>query len=72
MRPDQFFKGVKGLVKSSLGIDLASEETIKKRKEVCYKCEYLIKQTFLKCGICKCYISAKVRIKSESCPKGFW
>lgn len=40
-----------------------------KRKNICMVCKY---RKGIVCGVCGCFLNAKVLEKSESCPKGFW
>ena len=62
-------RGVVGLGKSILGIDRASDETIKERWEICRKCEFYKLWQCTKCG---CIASQKVKQQSETCPAGYW
>ena len=62
-------KGATGLAKSFAGIDIASDEDIQSRREVCEKCEF---RSGKKCGKCGCSISHKTRIAIEACPAGYW
>jgi len=57
------------LLKSELGIDGTSTDELEMRKKICLGCEFY---DFGVCTDCGCFLSAKVRLKSESCPKGRW
>jgi len=62
-------KGAVGLAKAHLGIDAADKETVESRQATCLGCDRF---DFGKCKECGCYLHAKVRIKSETCPIGRW
>jgi hypothetical protein len=47
----------------------ASEETSDVRSMICQNCEMFEEERCLECG---CFISAKIKIASESCPLGYW
>lgn len=74
MKPNKIIHGVIGLTKATVGIEIVSPETLKKRKEICKNCpniykEYskLLQKEVQRCKICKCYINSKTSIKSEKC-----
>ena len=62
-------RGVPGLLKSELGIGMAPDEVVERRKELCLACEH---HDFGVCNECGCYLKAKTAIASESCPIGKW
>jgi hypothetical protein len=41
------------------------------RLNVCKECP-LFQPKYSRCGICKCYMKVKTKLKHMSCPKGFW
>lgn len=57
--------------------DLADDPTMRNKEEVianleiCQVCPYLI-QDGLKCGVCGCYLKAKVQFKVFKCPIKKW
>jgi hypothetical protein len=65
----RLIQGGAKLLKSELGIDAASDDTIKDRKAKCLNCNYY---DFGVCTTCGCFCAAKVKLKSEQCPKGKW
>jgi hypothetical protein len=44
--------------------------TAQQRLDICTSCPSLLGNG--KCGICKCFVSAKTKISSQSCPAGKW
>lgn len=53
-------------------IKLAKGENQKLAKEriaICNPCEF---RAGILCGVCGCFLNAKVREPEEKCPKGFW
>jgi hypothetical protein len=82
--PREFVKGVVGLTKIALQIDLVDEPTIKARRDVCRRCEYSTKNkerlntpslgltNKSMCTECKCFIMGKSQLKQEECPKNKW
>jgi len=62
-------RGVPGLLKSELGIGMAPDEVIQRRKELCLACEH---HDFGVCNECGCYLKAKTAIASEACPLNKW
>lgn len=48
-----------------------SDEIQKKRQDICDGCPKRIALTN-QCGVCKCFLSAKTRLKQESCPEEKW
>ena len=69
-------KGLKSLIlggakllKAELGMDACDEETIIDRRNLCESCEHY---DFGVCDQCGCFCAAKVKLKSEVCPKGKW
>jgi len=57
------------LLKAELGMDACDEETIIDRRNMCESCEHY---DFGVCDQCGCFCAAKVKLKSEKCPKGLW
>lgn len=72
-RLKRFVTGGAKLLKSELGIDAASEDTILKRKQMCESCDLY---DFGVCdeskGGCGCFVAAKVKLNSEKCPLDKW
>lgn len=64
-----FIHGLLGLVKALIGFDKASKEDIEKRRLLCKTC--LDRRVYM-CEDCKCFLPAKIRVKSEMCPKYYW
>lgn len=67
-----FFMSVKNAVGHALrtGKIKADDETIKKRVDTCFNCEYL--QNKSRCKACGCFVVAKAGLDAEKCPKGYW
>ena len=77
-------RGVVGLTKALVGWDRADDTTIRHRRRCCKKCPHVSRSTDLKyqktngvttlsqCGMCKCFVAAKITIKGEACPLGKW
>ena len=65
----RLLQGSAALLKAELGIDATDEATIIERKKLCMACEHY---DFGVCGQCGCFCAAKVKLKSEKCPKGLW
>jgi hypothetical protein len=68
-------RGVPGLLKAELGLDVANAEAIAGRRATCLVCpsgcyDFGVCDTAR--GGCGCYLAAKVRVASEQCPKGHW
>lgn len=72
MELNQFLHGIKGLTKSVLGIDKTDQKEINRRLQICNNCQYLLKNTSMKCYLCKCPIGRKVKVNDEKCPIGRW
>jgi len=48
------------------------DERVKRmRHSKCMSCRYYIRQTG-QCQDCLCFVALKTKLKTESCPKGFW
>ena len=62
-------KGGAKLLKAELGIDACDSNTIIDRRNICESCE---DYDFGVCNLCGCFCAAKVKLKSEKCPKGQW
>lgn len=70
-----FASGVVGLGKVAFGIDRPEPETIERRMATCRECPSgLYRDGFCAFseGGCGCFVQAKVRVESESCPMGHW
>ena len=61
--------GGAALLKSELGVDAADQELQDKRKNICLGCE---SYDFGVCEDCGCFTAAKVKLKTEKCPKEKW
>lgn len=78
MKGEDIVRGIKGLTKAALQLDKANEDIMNTRLEICKKCEYKTKEESLsgkilfRCKKCRCFLKAKVRIKSEKCPINKW
>jgi hypothetical protein len=53
------------------GKTLSDEDITQKRRDICSKCEYLIKED-LRCSVCGCYLQFKTKVAAAKCPKGKW
>lgn len=53
------------------GFRLVSKEQQQERLAICSFCP-LKDPEAERCTECGCWLAAKTRLKSESCPKGFW
>lgn len=54
-----------------------TEELAKKRIKICLQCKKddgtpMMSSTTKRCGICKCFMPAKVRNEKSRCPLGKW
>ena len=61
--------GVVGITKAILGVDAASEKTIRERFLICQGCDRYKHFLCLECG---CIVAAKLRIFDEKCPLQKW
>lgn len=43
----------------------------RQRYKICKNCAEF-NTTFFTCGVCKCFMKAKVLIETAKCPKGTW
>ena len=50
---------------------IASTGTISSRLEECEGCAFYDEEDG-QCRVCTCFVSTKVILNSEKCPKGFW
>lgn len=48
---------------------LASEDVQEARQQICDVCEFRKGE---QCGICSCFIDAKVMLNTEQCPRRKW
>jgi hypothetical protein len=70
--------GVIGLTKAAVGYDAPDEAAVAARIDVCRACPHSEKRgptgitSLSRCGLCKCFIGAKARVRSEVCPDGRW
>lgn len=49
------------------------KEELENRLNTCSSCSHKIFRLHIPtCGVCGCFISAKVKLNFEKCPKGFW
>jgi len=44
---------------------------VKSRAQICAKCKHLNNTTKF-CKLCRCFIPAKITVKKEKCPFGYW
>lgn len=69
----QLAKGVVGIAKNVLNIDILPIEVIRNRMSICSKCEYNNRiEGYAQCIKCACIISLKAKLAKESCPLGKW
>lgn len=52
-------------------IEKISEEEAKKRLDICFSCDRLIKLT-TQCKECGCFMNLKTKLPHASCPIGKW
>ena len=62
------FNAAKDLITGKLQV--ADEETVKQRREICDGCEVRNKLDI--CTACGCVLSAKIRLSQSSCPMELW
>jgi hypothetical protein len=69
--------GAKGLAKAAFRIDRADPQHVQERNALCQACpearkcsKNATRKCF--CGVCDCFLPAKLRIKSEKCPLDKW
>ena len=62
-------RGAVGVAKAALGVQAASDETVRSRWAACLACDA---HDCGRCTECGCFTGAKVRVASESCPRGVW
>jgi len=84
MPVSQIAKGIVGKVQTRLNVNISSDETIKKRIDVCRGCQYATRNNDPKfnsnkgltsksrCLKCTCPIVDKVRWAHSTCPVGLW
>jgi hypothetical protein len=61
-------KGIEGITKSKLNIDIVEDNIITHRRQICNKCPYRdpVKD---KCTLCGCKLQHKTRLIKCSCPQ---
>ena len=64
-----YLVGIFGLTQYILHINRTPVEEIEKRKKICKRCP---QRTRYKCISCGCFLPAKIRVYTESCPLHFW
>lgn len=64
-----FIKSASDHVKN--GMKSANEDVINKRLEICDNCDFKIRESN-RCGKCGCFLGAKTKWESSSCPIGKW
>lgn len=76
--------GIVGLAKAALNLAPVTPEQLAQRRDECRRCDRAGKSakprfaefggltSLSKCRECGCYIAAKTRVASESCPLGKW
>ncbi len=65
-------KGIKGISKSILGIDIVNnQDLIDKRLSVCLQCDRMDKKNN-RCLECGCFLKYKITLVDEKCPLGKW
>jgi hypothetical protein len=76
LTPREIYSGAKGILKSKLGKDKASEELFNSRKEICLNCDKIIPDNkdfdIAKCGKCKCRLKHKLADTKQKCPLNKW
>tara|TARA_R100001082_G_C4293908_1_gene129409 strand:+ start:414 stop:695 length:282 start_codon:yes stop_codon:yes gene_type:complete len=71
-KPPSMAKMLGNFVKSSAtwiahGAKIVDAEQYLERLTACKECPHLIKQK-MRCGVCGCFIEAKARMKTATCP----
>jgi hypothetical protein len=51
------------------GMTTVTKEQYEERMNMCGSCEHLEKAT---CGVCKCYLPVKAKMRSQNCPLNKW
>lgn len=64
-----FVSGAVGVAKAYFGTEEPPREVVNQRYKLCEACE---KNLFGKCDVCNCFIGAKIRLSSQSCPLQKW
>lgn len=62
-------KGARGIFTAVAGLDPVPSSVKIDRLETCRPCEH---RSLAMCTRCGCFIQAKIRVASESCPDGRW
>ena len=78
----KIFHGAVGLAKAALGLDAVSVSVREARLDRCRVCEHATRHPTKRtaaglplvrwCRACRCWLDAKTRVASESCPIGSW
>lgn len=80
----KIINGAVGLAKAATGIGTVSLQVMQERRDVCRECDQATRSPDPKfavnkgltclsqCKPCGCYIAAKTKVASESCPLGKW
>lgn len=50
---------------------MADADVEENRLEKCLSCPELVEETE-QCGVCSCFVRAKVMVAVSKCPKGYW
>lgn len=73
---NKVIRGVVGIAKAVVGIDLAPANVIAARLKACRGCGRATKARdgvrVVKCRECDCFIKWKIRLAGERCPLGHW
>ena len=67
--------GVPGLLRAEMGIGMADQVTIEKRRATCLACPsgyYNFGVCDEERGGCGCYLAAKISVAKEKCPESHW
>jgi hypothetical protein len=74
MNSRELFKGVKGIIQSTMSDKIVTDDVFNTRKSICVECEHIVysdqSKSFKtsKCGICRCWLKYKLKLKDEKCP----
>ena len=59
---------IQGFFKLAKGEELTPRQIVRAR--ICMRCDHRTKMNT--CGVCYCYLPAKIRVNKERCPKKRW